>query len=179
MSQKWLDAAERYRRAEEKQRAQPAKVPPQQETQVREDRWRLQAVQNAEAARELEQFMNSSEGEEAKKLLMAAKRHVIFGEEAEGGYADVAFIDGHGLQRSYEPHGTWTVYSKEKLPEPKISPIKPLEAVQAAVWRRRIKPQDVMSWLRGELDKVADAAESHTREERRDQSRNVCGNPIL
>ncbi len=154
MTQKWADAARLYREA---QAAKSKPVPPVQQEQVQQDTWRLQAVQIAEAGRDLEQFVNSEEGRTAMELLGAAQRHLIFGEEADGGYATVFFIDGKGIQKSYEPHGTWTAYSKGNFPDPQISQATSREAAQAAVWYARRKPEDVVTWLRGELDKLADA----------------------
>lgn len=158
MSKKWLDAALRYQLAEE-QKPKVASV--QQEVQVREDTWRLQAAQIADAGRDLEEFLKSQEGQAAMALLGAAKRHLIFGEESEGGYADVAFIDFAGLQRSVEPSGTGWLYDKlsgSEVPKPKISRITARDAVQAAVFHTKKKAHEVLPWLRGELDKVADAA---------------------
>lgn len=160
MSKRWLDAALRYQQAEE-QKPKPQVVPQQQEAQIREDTWRLQAAQIADAGRDLEQFLKSQEGQAAMALLGAAKQHLIFGEESEGGYADVAFIDVAGLQRSVEPSGTGWLYSKlsgSEIPKPKISRITARDAVQAAVFHTKKKPHEVLPWLRGELDKIADAA---------------------
>jgi hypothetical protein len=157
MSQKWRDATILYRQAEEHK----LKVaPPQREVLVQEDTWRLQAAQIAEASRDFEQFLKSPEGLAAMALLGAAKRHLIFGEEAEGGYAYIAFIDGAGLQLSIEPAGTAWAYHKGDLPKPKISSITARGAIQAAVLHTKKKPHEVLAWLRGELDKIADAADS-------------------
>jgi len=154
MTQNWVDAARRYKEIEA---AKPKPVPAPQQERVQADTWRLKAAQIADAGRELERFVNSEEGRAAMELLGAAKRHLIFGEEAEGGYAEVFFIDANGIQKSYEVHGTWTVYAKEKLPEPKISRATSQEAAQAAVWYARRKPEEIVTWLRGELNKLADA----------------------
>ena len=91
------------------------------------------------------------------ELLGAAKCHLVFGEEDEGVYAQVFFIDANGIQQSHEPHGTWTIYAKQKLPAPKISRVTSQEATRAAVWYAGRNPKEVMTWLRGELDKIADA----------------------
>jgi hypothetical protein len=154
MTQNWNDAARRYKEIEA---AKPKPVPVPQQEQVQADTWRLQAAQIADAGRELEQFVNSEEGRAAMGLLGAAERHIIFGEEAGGGYAQVFFIDANGIQKSHEAHGMWTIYSKEKLPEPKISRATSQEAAKAAVWYARRKPKEVVTWLRGELDKLANA----------------------
>lgn len=157
MSQKWRDATLQYRRAEEEK----ARVMPrEQQVQIQEDTWRLRVVQIAEVGRDLEQFLKSPEGLAALALLGAAKRHIIFGEERGDGCARVFFIDVAGLQRSDEPHGVWMAYTKEKLPEPKISSVTAINAVQAAVWYGGKKSNEVLAWLRGELDKIADAADS-------------------
>ncbi len=155
MSQKWLDAARRYRQAEERQ---PKALISQLEVQARAEIWRLWAAKIADAARDLEQFVHSEEGHAARALLGAARRHIIFGEEREGGYADVSFIDVAGLQKSYEPHGTWTIYAKPgELPKPKIMPMAARDAVQDFVLYTKKKPWEVLPWLRSELDKIADA----------------------
>jgi hypothetical protein len=154
MTQNWVNAARRYKEIEA---AKPKPAPAPQQERVQADTWRLQAAQIADAGHELERFIKSEEGRAAMELLGAAKRHLIFGEQAEGGYAEVFFIDANGIQKSYEAHGTWTVYTKEKLPEPKISRATSRDAVQAAVWYAQRKPEEVVTWLRSELDKLANA----------------------
>ena len=161
--EQWLDAAQRYRKAEEQKQREVSqqRVSQQQEERVQEDRWRLQAANIADAARDLDQFLKSQEGQSAMALLGAAKRHLIFGEECDGGIADVAFIDASGLQRSIEAGGMGWAYHKlggGEVPKPRISPITARDAVQAAVWHTKKKPHEVLPWLRDELDKIADAA---------------------
>ena len=160
MSQKWLDATRRYRQAQAEREKKKTENLLEQEIRVDDSTWRIQAAGIADAARDLEQFLNSQEGQSAMELLAAAKQYIVFGEESGGGYANVAFIDGHGLQRSIEPSGIWTTHAKrqELLEQTRISPITAREAIQAAVWNTTKKPYEVLSWLRRELDNIANAA---------------------
>ena len=165
--EQWLEAAQRYRKAEEQkqQEVSQQQVYQQQKERerVQEDRWRLEAANIADVARALDQFLTSQEGQSAMALLGAAKRHIIFGEECEGGIADVAFIDASGLQRSIEAGRVGWAYHKlggGEVPKPRISAITAWDAVQSAVWNSKKKPREVLPWLRDELDKIADAAPS-------------------
>jgi hypothetical protein len=148
MSEKWLQAAEQYRLAEsEKPKAEPV----QQDARVQDDTWRLKAAQIAEAGRELDQFMKGAEGQAAMALLGAAKRHIIFGENAEGGHATVFLVDSTGLHRSVESSGSG------------ISPASACDAVQAVVFHRGKKAEEVISWLREQLDMITVLAPQRLR----------------
>jgi hypothetical protein len=142
MPKRWRDAISRLR---------------EQEVKFDPDTSRSRDMQISAAARELQEFLRSDEGRLALALLKAAKRHIIFGEEREDGYAQVAFIDGGGIQRSIEPGGESWAYHRGEIPKPIISPITAHAAVEAAVCFTKKKPNEVVPWLLGELDKIADA----------------------
>lgn len=165
MTSNWSEAAQSYRAAEaarlitEQDHVAAAK---RDQVANNETQPRRVADHTADIDRgtiELEQFL-SSEGQALKELLRASKRHLNFGEEREGGgYGVVYFIDGNGLQQSVEAMGTWTAYSKD-VPEPKLTSITAREAVEAAVHYGGKKATEVVNWLRGELDKIANSAPS-------------------
>ncbi len=163
MSQKWLQAAEQYRRKNEEKSQEKIEqsITTGESHLLTTDELQIKAGLMAYAADDLQKFMNSDEGAAAKALLAASNRHIIFGEESEGGFANVVFIDRNGLQRSYEASGMWVAYSTN-VPEPRISPVQPHEAIQAAVYYSRKKPNEVMTWLRAELDKIANAVQSES-----------------
>ena len=106
---------------------------------------------------ELEQFM-VNDGPSAMELLKASGRHLIFGENREGGgFGVVYYIDGNGLHQSVEAMGMSAAYSQSKR-QPNISEITVRQAVEAAVQHGNMKPAEIVSWLRRELDKIANAA---------------------
>jgi hypothetical protein len=151
----WQDAARRYREA-----AQIKTQETQQTAQLGYEKPLHSPADVLQATRELEQFLRSDEGRAALDLLTASNRHINFGEEYEGGGSSVVFfIDGTGLNRSIEASGTWTVYAKE-VPKPKITPITAKEAIEAAINPRMggKKPNEVMTWLRSQLDAIASHA---------------------
>lgn len=155
MSEKWTQGMLRYIQAQTETK-QPVK---QENITVREDSETVLALQIEQAAEDLEKFLSSPDGGRALALLGAAKRHIIFGEESEGGEAHVTFIDSAGLGYSVEPSGWWTAYAKkEDLKPPRAMLASPRQAIQAALWHSKRKPLEVLPWLRQELDKIADAA---------------------
>lgn len=106
----------------------------------------------------LSEFMEK-QGESAKKLLRAAGKHIIFGELREGGgYGVVYYIDGDGLNESYEAMGTWMAYSKE-VPKPKITPSTAETAAFAAIHYGGIVPSELVMWLERKLDAIAAEAD--------------------
>jgi hypothetical protein len=115
-------------------------------------------VSSDEVAAKLEAFLESKDGKAALELLRTSGRHIIFGESREGGgFGLVWFLDGNGLQESTEPMGTWVAYA-QTVPEPKLRPITPRLAVEAAVTEGKHKPAEVMSWLEEEIEKIANEA---------------------
>ena len=157
MTQKWLDAAQRYERAKKVVEEQKLVETPQEMMSTEDGRLRLQS-EIAKVARELDQFVKSEEGRAAMALLKASGRWVNFGEERESGYAEVFFIDGNGLFRSVEASGESWIYSREKAPAPKITASTAQAMIEAAAYHEKRKPAEVLNWLRGELDKIANTA---------------------
>lgn len=160
--QKWIRAAQSFQRAKESEQGANAlservrmssahvDASARQERQARAQR----------SASQLERFLDSDEGRDALDLLKTSGRHIIFGEERDGGGSGVVyFLNGEGLQQSIEAMGMWTAYSKpEDIRKPELSPIDPLQAVSAFADLRGKDPDELMAWLESELNKIADAA---------------------
>ena len=141
MSGNWHDAIRKYQRADDEKSGKRIK----EETD--------------QAIRELDQFMNSQEGLTAIALLKASGKHIIFGEEDNSGSgAVVYFINGDGLQQSIESKGTWGDCAKEVPKKPKLSPISAQQAICAAVHYDTKKPSEILNWLRGQLNEIANSA---------------------
>lgn len=157
--EKWLQAATRYRAVQARKTQEEGQVLwTSSDHLAKEEEAKGQAAQVTQATEELATFLEGSEGAAALCLLKESKRHLVFGEEREGGYAEVFYIDGEGLHCSHEPNGMWTAYAaQESLPKPRIVPISPLDAIRAAVWCGNRQPDSVLSWLRKELDNIADS----------------------
>ncbi len=156
MTIKWQSAIEKYQQVNEgEKRAEKRSVETEQKRQ--QEHFCTQEKIN-QATRDLEQFMSSEEGLTAKALLRVSGRHINFGEDREGGgFGVVYFIDGNGLHQSVEAMGTWQVYTAN-IPEPKISSINARQAIKAAVHYAGRKPDEVLYWLRGKLDEIANFA---------------------
>lgn len=155
MTQNWNNAAARYQavKRQKMQEQQTAAIPATPPTSQPDNSLKI-----AQVATDLHMFMRSEEGRSALALLLESGRHLIFGEDhAGGGYGTVYFINGTGLHRSIEVMGTWQLYSSE-VRKPEISPIPEREAVYAAVQYGGKNPNEIMPWLRAELDKIAAAA---------------------
>lgn len=155
MTQTWNNAAAQYQAASRQklQEQQTATIPAAPPTPKPDD-----SLEIASVATDLHVFMRSEEGRSALALLQGSGRHLIFGEDYEGGgYGTVYFINGTGLHRSIEAMGMWQLYSSE-VRKPDISPIPEREAVYAAVQYGGKTPSEIMPWLRAELDKIAAAA---------------------
>ncbi len=149
---KWIEAAQAFRAAKGHQ-GKKASVKKRQSD--------LQA-DIARCARRLEQFLESDKGLAALELLKASRRHINFAEDYDGGgYGIVFAITGDGLQQSVEAMGTWMLYAKPKdVRKPHLSPISALEAIEAAVHHGKKDPAEIMVWLEGELDTIAESAPS-------------------
>ncbi len=148
MSEKWKSAAAAYRAAnEQSQRHELASRKDEEE--------RLRCQQDISAAGLQLQAFLAGEGAAALELLRESGRHIVFGEENEGGgRVAVYFLNGDGLQLSVEATGLATAYASEK-PKPKLLPISSQQAVEAAVLHCDMKPLEVVDWLRGQLDGIA------------------------
>lgn len=108
-------------------------------------------------AYELQEFM-VNEGHSAMELLKASGRHIILGEDYDGGgYGQVYIMNSDGFRVSTEAMGMWVAYSKNVAP-PVLTPITPEQTILAAVRQGRLKPREVVDWLRQQLDKIADVA---------------------
>lgn len=110
----------------------------------------------AEAINELERFMCGSEGAAAKELLAVTKRHVVLGEfPASPGHAVVCLLNGDGLQKSVEGAGLAGVYSSKQQ---ELSRLTSQQALQAFIHPEmgNRKPTDLMPYLMGELDRIAE-----------------------
>jgi hypothetical protein len=159
MTANWSKAAQEYQAAEEAQkREEENRIAQRVHSQVLKDEaYQRKLTEIDRGTAELVQFM-LTEGPAAMELLRASKRHIIFGEVNEGGgFGSVYFIDGNGLQEAYQAMGMWIAYSKD-VPRPRLSTITEREAVEAAVQHGGKKATEVVTWLRGVLDKIASAA---------------------
>jgi hypothetical protein len=107
------------------------------------------------AIRELEEFMKSDEGEAAKELLAATGRHIILGEAPGAGSVTVYFLNDKGLQQSIEVTGSAAAYSRQ---QPRVHAILADAAIKAATHPEigAKQPEEVMPFLRAELDKIAE-----------------------
>lgn len=151
----WTAAAHNYREYDKRQQQKTSDALPDRKAQEEQDRQDMANL--TQAMNDLERFI-ITDGREALELLSASKRHIVLGEEKEGGgMTTVYFLDGKGLQKSVEVSGTSLAYLKE-IPKPAISNLSVMEAVMAAVKLGRKDPKELVTWLRGELDKIAAAS---------------------
>jgi hypothetical protein len=159
--QKWIKAAQGFQQAKE---AEAQKKALAQKAEVSAIMKNAAAQQEREAhvshsVWQLDQFLKNDEGCAALALLKASGRHIVFGENRDGGgYGSVYFINGEGLQVSVEPMGMWVAYARGNVEKPRLSPMSPLDAVRAAVEYGGKDPAEIMVWLEGELNKIAEAA---------------------
>ena len=154
----WSDAATRYREKREAT-AKATKAAATTTSRVVEPSHDFVTV--AQTVTALERFLNSADGIAAKKLLTESRRHIIFGEERDGSYTEVYYLDGEGLGKSFEAAGMWVAYATPgTVPAPQLSTITARQAIEAAI-NPRIggkQPEEVMPWLRAELDQIANHA---------------------
>ncbi len=94
----------------------------------------------------LQQFLESEQGRDACRLLSASRENIVFGKRGidatMGPYQDFYILDGEGL---------WVVTNLSDKPE---YPILPLDAVLASALFSHRHPEDILSWLSGELDSL-------------------------
>ncbi len=101
---------------------------------------------------DLSTFMEG-DGKFAMTLLKCSGKRIIFADHNDGGGCSTLYqLDGEGLHRSAQASGTWIAYTAKKLPEPRLVPLTPEHAVHAA---RACGRYELVSWLKIELDKIA------------------------
>ena len=108
----------------------------------------------------LDEFMNSY-GDDAIELLLASNRRIIFGEDRTNNRLRIVYyIGGHGLIQSIDPLGVydsymgiWIQYDDDI--KGTMSPITSVHAIEAAVNYGDKKANEVVDWLKVELDKIA------------------------
>ena len=153
--QNWKTAAQAYQKNAERQRQQTTSLLPARKEQ--EERERQDMAELMQAVTDLQQFI-ANDGPAALELLSASKRHIILGENNDGGgMTTVYFLGDKGLQMSVEPSGTRLAYMKE-IPAAKIRDISVIETVTAATTLGCKNSQELVAWIRDELDKIAAAA---------------------
>ncbi len=115
----------------------------------------LQEHNITRCAKALAQFLKSEEGLVALDMLRESDRHIIFGEEDIGsGHTEVFMLNGGGLMQSQEATGTWVAYQKTPS-KPTLTPISAEKAVWAFFQLKKKEPDEVMKWLREELNAIA------------------------
>jgi len=109
-------------------------------------------------ADELGRFL-LNEGRTGTELLMASGQHIILGENYDGGgVGEVFFLDGTGLRKSTESMGLGAAYHTLQGGEarkPSVVASSCLEAVRAAVQFGKMKPSEIVPFIRKELDRIA------------------------
>ncbi len=159
MNSTWNEAAAKYHaeqalRARQMQQAQQG----QQNNPHNNTATQQLSINIKSATAELQAFLRSEDGRSALALLSASGRHIIFGEENEGGgFASVYFLDGNGLQMSVEAAGQWTAYSKN-VPQPELEAVTAEQAVDTFINLGHQKPTEIMNWLHAKLDAIASKA---------------------
>ncbi|KKU33981.1 MAG: hypothetical protein UX57_C0009G0033 [Candidatus Uhrbacteria bacterium GW2011_GWE2_46_68] len=140
----WLEAAEKYNRHS------PAAKKQEEDALVHQ------------IARELQQFLDSPEGQAALELLKASGRHIILAEERDGAHGTVYFLDGEGLRKSHEAMGMWTAYANPQeghVRSPRVLPLEAREAVEV-VKHDRQPLVELIACIRRDLDNIAAEAPS-------------------
>jgi hypothetical protein len=104
----------------------------------------LKAAETVEAQKRQPDVEAREIEEEARKL------------EASPGHAMVCFLDGEGLRQSIEGKGLSGAYAGNK---PDISSTTPELTIKAFTHpdRGKRKPSELLNYIRGELDKIAEA----------------------
>jgi hypothetical protein len=151
----WIAASNNYRAESQRQQHQTTALPDSKAQKEQESKIIQETI--AQAIFDFEQFMKTH-GQAVLELLTASKRHIVLTERNEGGgLATVYFIDGNGLHVSVEATGTRLAYLNQ-TPSSKIQTVSVAEAVTAAVIMSSKNPKELITWLRVELDKIANAA---------------------
>lgn len=108
-----------------------------------------------QAAQQLQDFLASSDGETALRMLRLATQHIVLAEDREGmGYGNVWFLDGDGLQVSYEAMGEWVAYSKT-VPDPVIRSASSRVVVWQTAEYQKIPFDQVVGYIQQQLDLIA------------------------
>ena len=145
----WREAAERYRQV---------KPPPIQTTQ--DERF-------VHAAQELQEFLDSEEGQAALNLLEASNKQIPFCMRmtVDRKVSTAYFMNGNGFRRCCEITDRLATRYADMVYRPEISSITLLEAVEQAFDYNRTNifecftnPEDFVPWLRRKLDAIALAA---------------------
>lgn len=136
----WREAAEKY------QKAQPEFILAEWQRKIEH------------AAAQLADFLGSSLGKEALGLLKASRRLIVFGED-DSTSANIRtwFLCRHGLQQTCGVGGLAGAYTRD-CSSSVCRKIDAIEAVESAVKYGHKDPENLIRWLREELDKIAAAA---------------------
>ncbi len=143
MTQKWIDAAKRYKEIEE---AKPrwGRTEPGKEFQNTKEAARLRDLLVEKVGREVEQFIGSEDGRSALALLGASKNRITFYDASINGDTHTFYLDVGGFH-SFNYPGLG---------------IEEATAVQAVIvfmsHGTGYEPEKFLPWLSGELDKIAD-----------------------
>ncbi len=152
MSESWRTAAQRYRNPTPQPASHKASPQPRQpRTSTSVD------VQGL--IEQLSLFLDGDEGATARELLAASKSHINLGEDKPTmGYGRVYFLDGTGLHCSTEAMGMLIAYSGSSRPTIRDLPIKDLVEGIAACDYPSAPLANMLSWIRGRLDGIAQHA---------------------
>ncbi len=105
-------------------------------------------LQGVEQLREFLMF----EGTVAMRLLQASGNYIVLGEDNGGGFLVVFLINGEGLYKSVEASGMGA------NTKPVLTRISNKDAIEVAVNHGGKKATEVVSWIRSQLNRIAEAA---------------------
>ena len=104
-------------------------------------------------------YFLATEGRDGVELLKASRQHIILGENYDGGgVGEAFFLDGTGLRKSTESMGLGAAYNVLQGGEsrkPSIVDSSCHEAVRAAVQFGKMKPSEIVPFIRKQLDRIA------------------------
>lgn len=120
----------------------------------------LKSDARKKAVEDLREFLKNSEGAVAiHHLLRATSKHIVFGKSHEahpGLYPTVYALKG-GIDGGLIKTSMATSAGITSVDYPQQVPASPEEVINAAIVYAGIAPHKIMTWLRNELDKIADS----------------------
>lgn len=110
----------------------------------------------SKAAKALEEYLKSIEGEQALRMLGATEQFVRLAEDdSTSARNTVWFLDRNGLQLESGLGGLAAAYANEERKKRPVKPITAEEAVTMAHMFNHVKPEDFMNWLHEKLEEIA------------------------